>query len=168
MKVEQATPVRAAALTSDGVWHIGGVFLEASGGGCSSPAMARGDADWTDTLGNAQGRMWRKADGMARAAFSRAPPNGHRSRQRQHARVLHREVRSQRRRQVIRLRALEMFEPVSEDPTVTMELKVPPIDASVHIDGRDNNGTIYRSTVPSALERKRAEPRCERSGRRER
>ena len=31
MKVEQATPVRAAALTSDGVWHVGGVYLDASG-----------------------------------------------------------------------------------------------------------------------------------------
>ena len=28
MKIEQATPVRAAAMTSDGVWHVGGVFLE--------------------------------------------------------------------------------------------------------------------------------------------
>ncbi len=69
MKVEQATPVRAAVLTGDGVWHVGGAFLEASGGGCSAPAMARSDADWSDTVGQAQGRLWREADGLARARF---------------------------------------------------------------------------------------------------
>ena len=33
MKIEQATPVRAAGLTGDGTWHVGGVFLDAAGGG---------------------------------------------------------------------------------------------------------------------------------------
>ncbi len=148
MKVEQATPVRAAALTSDGVWHIGGVFLEASGGGCSSPAMARGDADWTDTLGNAQGRMWRKADGAARLRFRvRHPMDTGLAKDNTPAFFIEKfDLKSAGGDP---LATLEMFEPVSEDPTVTMELKVPSTDASVHIDGRDNNGTIYRSTVPA-------------------
>ena len=148
MKVEQATPVRAAALTSDGVWHIGGVFLDASGGGCSSPAMARGDADWTDTLGNAQGRMWRKADGAARLRFRvRHPMDTGLAKDNTPAFFI--EKFDLKGAGGEPLASLEMFEPVSEDPTVTMELRVPPSDASVHIDGRDNNGTIYRSTVPA-------------------
>ena len=148
MKVEQATPVRAAALTSDGVWHIGGVFLDASGGGCSSPAMARGDADWTDTLGNAQGRMWRKADGAARLRFRvRHPMDTGLAKDNTPAFFIEKFDLTGAGGEP--LASLEMFEPVSEDPTVTMELRVPPSDASVHIDGRDNNGTIYRSTVPA-------------------
>ena len=147
MKVEQATPVRAAALTSDGVWHIGGVLLEAAGGGCSAPAMARGDADWTETLGNAQGRMWRIDNGSARLRFRvRHPMDTGLAKDNTPAFFIEKfDIKGAGGDP---LASLEMFEPVSEDPTVTMELKVPPSDASVNIDGRDNNGTIYRSTVP--------------------
>ncbi|MEO1544282.1 MAG: quinoprotein dehydrogenase-associated SoxYZ-like carrier, partial [Pseudomonadota bacterium] len=66
MKVEQGTPIRAAALTADGVWHVGGVYLDAAGGGCSAPAVARNLANWADTVGQTQGRVWRRADGRSR------------------------------------------------------------------------------------------------------
>ena len=32
IKVEQSTPVRAGVKTSDGIWHVGGRWLEAAGG----------------------------------------------------------------------------------------------------------------------------------------
>ena len=148
MKVEQATPVRAAALTSDGVWHIGGVNLEAAGGGCSAASMARGVSDWTDTLGNSQGRMWRKDNGAARLRFRvRHPMDTGLAKDNTPAFFI--EKLDIKGATGDPLATLEMFEPVSEDPTVTIELKVPPSDASVNIDGRDNNGTIYRSTVPA-------------------
>ena len=156
MKVEQATPVRAAALTSDGVWHVGGVFLEASGGGCSSPATARGDADWTDTVGNAQGRIWREADGGARLRLRvRHPMDTGLAKTNTPAFYIEKfEMKSATGDP---LATIEMFEPVSEDPTVTMLLRPKATDASVSIDGRDNNGTLYRAVVPlpwhqSALE----------------
>lgn len=41
IKVQQATPVRAAALTDDGVWHVGGRVVEAAGGGCTAPSLGR-------------------------------------------------------------------------------------------------------------------------------
>jgi sulfur-oxidizing protein SoxY len=37
LKLQQATPVRAAARTGDGVWHVGGVFVDAAGGGWGGP-----------------------------------------------------------------------------------------------------------------------------------
>ena len=46
------------------------------------------------------------------------------------------------------LATLEMFEPVSEDPTLTLELKLPASEGEIDVDGRDNNGSIYRSIVP--------------------
>jgi sulfur-oxidizing protein SoxY len=46
------------------------------------------------------------------------------------------------------LATLELFEPVAENPTVTLDLKVPASDGAVTIDGRDNNGNFYRSTIP--------------------
>ncbi|MEQ1653949.1 MAG: quinoprotein dehydrogenase-associated SoxYZ-like carrier [Hyphomicrobium sp.] len=148
MKVEQATPVRAAALTSDGVWHVGGVFLEAAGGGCSSPAMARGDADWTASLGNAQGRIWRNADGTARLRLRvRHPMDTGLAKDNTPAFFI--EKFDIKGASGDPLASVEMFEPVSEDPTLTLSVKPAAADANVTIDGRDNNGNIYRSVVPA-------------------
>jgi len=37
IKLEKASPVRAALLDKKDTWHIGGVFIRASGGGCALP-----------------------------------------------------------------------------------------------------------------------------------
>ena len=148
LKVEQATPVRAAALTSDGVWHVGGVQLEAAGGGCSSPAMARGDSDWTTTVGNAQGKMWRNADGTARLRLRvRHPMDTGLAKDNTPAFFIEKlDVKGAGGEA---LATIELFEPVSEDPTLTLSVKPQATDASVNVDGRDNNGNIYRSVVPA-------------------
>lgn len=148
LKVEQATPVRAAALTSDGVWHVGGVFLEAAGGGCSSPAMARGDDDWAVTVGNAQGKLWRNADGTARLRLRvRHPMDTGLARDNTPAFYI--EKLDVKGSTGDALATIEMFEPVSEDPTMTLSIKPEATDASISVDGRDNNGNIYRSNVPA-------------------
>ncbi len=147
MKIEQATPVRAAALTSDGVWHVGSVFLESAGGGCSSPAMARGEAAWSDTVGNAQGRAWRQADGSARMRLRvKHPMDTGLAKDNTPAYFIEKfDIKGKSGEP---LATLEMFEPVSEDPTVTLELMLPAPESEINVDGRDNNGSIYRSTVP--------------------
>lgn len=147
MKVEQATPVRAAALTSDGVWHVGGVFLESAGGGCSSPALARGEADWSETVGNAQGRAWRQADGTARLRLRIKHPMDT-GLAMDNTPAFYIETLEVKDDSGAPLATMETFEPVSEDPTLTIELQVAPSTGSLKIDGRDNNGTIYRSVVP--------------------
>ncbi len=38
IRVEQATPVRAAVLTRDGIWHVGSARVDAAGGGAPRPA----------------------------------------------------------------------------------------------------------------------------------
>jgi sulfur-oxidizing protein SoxY len=37
-KINMASPVRAAALAEDGIWHVGGVWVDAAGGGCTLPS----------------------------------------------------------------------------------------------------------------------------------
>ncbi|MCZ7594581.1 quinoprotein dehydrogenase-associated SoxYZ-like carrier [Hyphomicrobium sp.] len=149
MKIEQATPIRAAAMTPDGVWHVGGVFLEAAGGGCSAPATARKDADWSVTVGQAQGRMWREADGLARARFRvRHPMDTGLAKDNTPAYFIERlDMRAQSGEP---LATLEMLQPVSEDPTLTLLLRLPANDARLDIEGRDNNGAIYRSRLPAS------------------
>lgn len=57
-KLEQASPVRAAARTADGVWHVGGTFVESSGGGCTLPGTTRSDGSWARTLGQVSGALF--------------------------------------------------------------------------------------------------------------
>ena len=38
IKLQQSTPVRAAARTGDGVWHVGGTWVNTAGGGCTTPS----------------------------------------------------------------------------------------------------------------------------------
>lgn len=57
-KVEQSTPIRAAARTRDGVWHLGGVWLNAAGGGCTAPSYASADPIWQTRLNEVSGRVW--------------------------------------------------------------------------------------------------------------
>lgn len=148
MKVEQGTPVRAAALTGDGVWHVGGVLLEAAGGGCSAPAMARKDADWSATVGEAQGRLWREADGLVRARLRmRHPMDTGLAKDNTPAYFI--ETLEMRGGSGELLAKLEMFEPMSEDPTLTLLLQLPQSDSAVELDARDNNGASYKATLPA-------------------
>ncbi len=62
IKLDQRTPVRAAALTADGVWHVAGGWVDAAGGGCSAPPVSRVRGDWADHLGELRGGVWRGAE----------------------------------------------------------------------------------------------------------
>jgi sulfur-oxidizing protein SoxY len=148
MKVEQATPIRAAALTKDGTWHVGGIYLDASGGGCSASAMARNDADWTETRGQTQAKLWRELDGMTRARFRvRHPMDTGLAKDNTPPYFI--EKMDMRSASGSPLATLEMFEPVSEDPTLTLLLRMPAADTTLELEGRDNNGGEYRSSIPA-------------------
>ncbi len=148
MKVEQATPVRAAALTADGVWHVGGAFLDAAGGGCSAPAVARKDADWSQTVGMAQGRLWRDAGGAARVRLRvRHPMDTGLAKDNTPAYFIEKLEMKAGGGKV--LAGLELFEPVSEDPTLTLLLRMAPAETALDVEGRDNNGMTYRSSIPA-------------------
>lgn len=149
MKVEQATPVRAAAQTVDGVWHVGSVFLDAAGGGCSAPAMARNDADWSDTVGHAQGRLYREVDGSVRVRFRvRHPMDTGLARDNTPSYFIENlDFRSDAGEQ---LATLELREPVSEDPTLTVLLRLSLEDKGLTILGRDNQGETYTSMIPAS------------------
>jgi sulfur-oxidizing protein SoxY len=155
MKVEQGTPLRAAALTDDGVWHVGGLFLDAAGGGCSAPATVRQLADWSDTVGQTQARMWRDIDGTARVRLRlRHPMDTGLAKDNTPAYYI--EKMELRGSSGEALAELEMFEPVSEDPTLTLLLRLAQSDSGIDVKGRDNNGGVYKSTVPASWKQSQA------------
>lgn len=66
IKLDQRTPVRAAVLTADGTWHLGGGWIDAAGGGCSAPPVSRVKGDWADHLGETRAAAFAEPGGQTR------------------------------------------------------------------------------------------------------
>ena len=151
-KLEQASPVRALALTADGVWHVGGTLVDASGGGCTAAGGARADGSWTQTLGQVSGRVYVSGLPSSSSAGDSAA--------RLRVRIMHPmdtglvggipafyvsklAVRDANDRELLRL---QTFEPVSENPVFSFDFaKAPP--GPLRIVGVDNNGNRIDSRV---------------------
>ncbi len=149
-KLEQASPVRALVLTADGLWHVGGTWVDSAGGGCTVSGATRADGSWTQTLGQVSGRVF--------AGASTAP--GADAAARLRVRIMHPmdtglvggipafyvsrlSVRDAADRELLRI---QTFEPVSENPVFSFEFaKAPP--GPLRIVGVDNNGNRIDSRV---------------------
>jgi len=69
IRLETTTPVRAAALTEDGVWHVGSIAAEVlTPGGCSVPDNRVAD-EVEDRLGEIAFQTFDRDDGSARLKF---------------------------------------------------------------------------------------------------
>ncbi len=144
LKVQQTTPVRAAVLTGDGVWHVGGRIVGAAGGGCTAPSLGSANPDWSSRLGEVSARLWQK-------------PRATRLR----LRVMHPmdtglvdgipafylERLALRDAQGDVLSRLKLFEPVAENPMLTFDL--PKLDR-VTVEARDNNGNPVSARISTA------------------
>lgn len=146
VKLQQSTPVRAAARTADGVWHVGGTWVNTAGGGCTVPSTGSASPDWLRRLNEVSSRRWQSApDG----------PSGQRLR----LRIIHPmdtglsagvpafhltelSIKDSAGKVLMRI---EPREPVSENPLFTLNL--PPDLGSLHISGRDNNGNTLAQTL---------------------
>jgi sulfur-oxidizing protein SoxY len=147
-KLEQASPVRALAQTADGVWHVGGAWVDSAGGGCTVAGATRADGSWSKTLGEVSGRT-----------FSSPPGNEGGARLR--VRIMHPmdtglvsgipafylarlAVRDGSGRELLRL---QTFEPVSENPVLSFDFRPAPA-GPLRLVGVDNNGNRIDSVVP--------------------
>lgn len=154
-KVQQATPVRAAARTPDGVWHVGGKLMDAAGGGCTAAPATYASPDWSSHLGEVQARAWPtqgdnaatgKAAEMARVRFRVRHPmdtglaNG--------IPAFYIETLSLRGPDGRELGRIEPKEPVSENPVFTLEVVPPAGSHDLTLDGRDIQGDEIKATIP--------------------
>ena len=60
IKVQQATPIRAAVLTRNGHWLIGSTYLDAAGGGCTTPSVANASPYWESHLGEISAKKFQR------------------------------------------------------------------------------------------------------------
>lgn len=153
VKLQQSTPVRAAALTGDGVWHVGSVWVNTAGGGCTAPSFGSSSPEWQRRLNEVSGRVWsREPDGEGGGAAGQ-----HRLR----LRIIHPMdtglvagipaffienlvFSDEQGRVLMRIKALE---PVSENPVFTIDLPPGLAATRVQVSGRDNNGNAIQTWI---------------------
>ena len=145
IRMEQASPVRAMVQTRDGQWHVGSTWVKASGGGCTVPGLTRADGSWVKTLNQVQTRLFNN------------PMEGSR---RLRMRVMHPMdtglVAGVPAFYIENLHMLDglgevwwslnLHEPVSENPIITLELP-PSGGREFRLAGRDNNGNRIAAEV---------------------
>lgn len=141
-KVEQSTPVRAAARTQDGVWHVGGAWLTASGGGCTAPSYGTGGGLWRDQLNQVSAGLWPRADDTSRLKLKIMHPmdTGLAS----GIPVFYIESLQILDAQNRELASLKAYEPVSENPVLSLNLRH---RGPVRIVGRDIQGNRIDAQV---------------------
>ncbi|RZS56808.1 quinoprotein dehydrogenase-associated SoxYZ-like carrier [Sphaerotilus mobilis] len=158
-KLEQASPVRAAVRTADGRWHVGGTWVDSSGGGCTVSGATRKDGSWSRTLGTVSSRVFERSEAAGSAsgaADTIALDAGSRIR----VRVMHPmdtglvagvpafylsklTLRDGADRELLRL---QPFEPVSENPVFSFDFPVRPA-GPLRLVGVDNNGNRIDSRI---------------------
>lgn len=141
-KVEQSTPVRAAARTPDGVWHVGGAWLSAAGGGCTAPSYGTGSGLWRDQLNNVSARVWPRGEDRSRLKLRIMHPmdTGLAS----GIPVFHIETVEILDAQGEPVAEVSTYEPVSENPVLSLNLRT---GDPLTIRGRDIQGNLIRGRI---------------------
>lgn len=150
IKIQQATAVRGAARTADGVWHVSGVMVDAAGGGCSAPPASYAQKDWADHVGEVQARLWpADADGVARLRLRIRHPNDTGLVDGIPAYFVETlQVEAQSPGGSAELAKIDSLEPVSENPVYSLDVRPPPDATALVLRGRDNQGGEIRATIP--------------------
>lgn len=151
IKVGQATPVRAAVLDSNNVWHVGGMFVDASGGGCTQPAVAYASDDWVKRLAEVRGKVWRTpGTDIAKLRFIiRHPMDTGLSEGIPAFYIKQLEFNGAGGQQLGRL---NIYEPMSENPTITLFPHLKDATQAIEIKGRDNEGNRLKVSVPAPVQ----------------
>lgn len=140
-KVEQSTPIRAAMRTRDGVWHFGGTWLSASGGGCTTPSGGS-TGQWQGHLGETSARLWPRDGGEQRLRLRVIHPMDTGLASGVPAFYIDRiTVRDQAG---LELATLYTYEPVAENPVISLDLHT---RGPVTIDGYDIQGNTFKAEV---------------------
>lgn len=145
-KLEQASPIRVAALTEKGVWHVGYAFIEASGGGCTVPGATRADGSWPQTLNRVAGRLFDanqlREDARLRVQVSHPMDTGLVA----GIPAFYIEELTLKDAADKVLAKIYPFEPVSENPLFSFDFEKKP-RGPVTLVGRDNNGNRIDAKV---------------------
>lgn len=140
-RVEQATLIRAAAQTADGVWHVATGHVDAAGGGCTAPSVVRAQPGWEDRLGQVLGARFAQGGGeRLRLSVSHPMDNGLVG----GIPEFYLERAELREAGGASLAVLEMFPAVSENPTLGFAVQGV---GATELLLRDNNGNEFAAEL---------------------
>jgi len=141
VKLQQSTPIHVGVKTADGVWHIGGAYVDAAGGGCTAPAMAHGVSNWMQTLGMTRAIGRRDSAGNARMTLKMKHPmdTGLAS----GIPVFYMSDLQVRDDAGELIADIKLYEPISEDPTLTLKPLLGTAASTLQISARDTEGNEY-------------------------
>ena len=142
LKLQQASPIRAAVRTRDGIWRVGGVWVDAAGGGCTLPSVGSANPQWESHLGEVSARLWPGEGGTQRLRFSVVHPmdTGLAS----EIPAFYAESIELADDKGKPLATIKPYEPVSENPIFSLDL---PGETPVILSGRDNNGNRFNAEI---------------------
>ena len=146
VKLEQATPIRVGVLTGDGVWHVNGVYISAAGGGCTAPALAHGMEDWYKTLGEARAITRRESEELTRLSVRLRHPMD--TGLAPGIPVFYMNKLEVTSPAGDTLANVELFEPVSENPTLTLKPLVSDNVAELLVHARDTEANEFYYSLP--------------------
>lgn len=142
IRIEQATPLRAAVLTRDGLWHVGSTLIDAAGGGCTAPSVVRTQPGWEDRLGEVLGGRYPRGDhSRLRLQVAHPMDNGMVSGIPEFF-INHAELRDPHDRVLARL---ELFPAVSENPNLAFDIEG---QGQTRLLLRDNSGNEFDAAIP--------------------
>jgi len=144
LKLDGSTPIRAAARTRDGSWHLNGTRVQTTSGGCSVPASGSSDADWQETLNQVSTRIRPKPDGSQRLRIEISHPMD--TGLVQGIPIFYIETLEIANGAGQRLMRIEPGPPVARDPIFTLDLPAGALGPGhIRISGRDNNGNLIQA-----------------------
>ncbi len=149
VKLQQATPIHVGVRTSDGVWHMGGAYIDAAGGGCTAPAMAHGMNNWMKTLGKTRASTRRESPLSARMTIRMRHPMDTGLAAGIPAFFMNQITVQDAAGETVA--ELDLYEPVSENPTITIKPKVGQVEETLSVLARDTEGNEFGFplTVPA-------------------
>ncbi len=142
MKLQQASPIRAAVRAGDSVWHVGGVWVDAAGGGCTLPSVGSANPQWESRLGEINARLWLRDKEHQRLRFSVLHPMDTGLAPGIPAFYAESIELSDDKDQ--RLATIKPYEPISENPLFTLDL---PAKRKIFLSGRDNDGNLFNAQI---------------------
>jgi len=147
VKLQQSSPIHVGVQTGDGVWHIGGAYVDAAGGGCTAPAAAHGISNWMDSLGITRTIARRRVFDHARMTVKMKHPMDTGLADGIPAFYMNELNVTNAAGELVA--EVDLFEPVSEDPTLTLLPKMnSAASTTLHVNARDTEGNEYAFALP--------------------
>lgn len=141
LKLQQTSPIHVGVLTGDGVWRVGYAVVDAAGGGCTAPAAAHGTSNWMKTLGETRALASRTDASSARMTLRMRHPMDTGLAVGIPAFYMNELVVRNSAGETVA--EIDLFEPVSENPTLTLRPRIGREAETLVVSTRDTEGNMF-------------------------